>query len=130
MAYPCYVGNPRKHIWSYAVGQSKLFNHSVYKSNCPCAKFPGDNPPPFVKEHYYCESGTNGYGSVYTHESDPLWDGRGCPAGDDCCSILGAPWFYRYFTESENGAVEVRICRDESYSNEATLLEQVAMYIQ
>ena len=66
----------------------------------------------------------------YTYESDPLWDGRGCPAGDDCCSILGAPWFYRYFTVPENGAVEVRICRDESYSNEATLLKQVAMYIQ
>ena len=59
--------------------------------------------------------------------SDTLWDGRGCPAGDDCYSTLGAPWFYCHFTESEKGAVEVRICCDEIYSNEATLMEQVAM---
>ena len=77
----------------------------------------------FVGNHYYCESSSTGI-------SDPLWDGHGCPAGDDCCSILGAPWFFRRFTEPEKGAVEVRICRDEAYSNEATLLEQVQLYIQ
>ena len=50
--------------------------------------------------------------------------------GDDCCSTLGAPWFYYDFIEPEGGAVEVRICCDEVYSNEATLLEKVALYIQ
>ena len=56
----------------------------------------------------------------YTYESNPFWDGRGCPAGDDCSLSL----------YTENRVVEVRICRDEVYSNEATLLEQVAMYIK
>ena len=122
------VGNPRKHVWSYAVGFSKLLNSN--RINCPCAKHPGDNPPIFVKDHYYCESGSIGASSVSAfHGTDPLWDGRGCPAGDNCCSTLGAPWFYRHFTEPEGGAVEVRICRDEPYSNEATLLEQVELYI-
>ena len=115
------VGNPRKHVWSYAVGYTQLQN--IDDVNCPCAKYPGVNPPVFVGNHYYCETSSIGI-------SDPLWDGRGCPAGDDCCSILGAPWFYRRFTEPEKGAVEVRICRDETYSNEATLLEQVKLYIQ
>ena len=125
------VGNPRKHVWSYAVGESKLVDTTPYKSNCPCAKYPGANPPLFVKSHYYCESGSVGNPGLTTfHGSDPLWDGRGCPAGDDCCSTLGAPWFYRHFTEPEKGAVEVRICRDEAYSNEATLLDQVQLYIQ
>ena len=125
------VGNPRKHVWSYAVGFSKLHNTSPYKYNCPCAKYPGANPPVYVGDHYYCESGSNSSSLPWTfHESDPLWDGHGCPAGDDCCSTLGAPWFYRHFTEPEGGAVEVRICRDEVYSNEATLLEQVQLYIQ
>ena len=123
------VGNPRKHVWSYAAGFSKL--HKVNNINCPCAKHPGANPPIFVKDHYYCESGSEGYSPVNAfHKKDPLWDGRGCPAGDDCCSTLGAPWFYRHFTEPKGGAVEVRICRDEVYSNEATLLEQVQLYIQ
>ena len=123
------VGNPRKHVWSYAVGFSKTLDHGTV--TCPCAKYPGNNPPIFVKDHYYCESGSTGYSAVNAfHGSDPLWDGRGCPAGDNCCSTLGAPWFYRHFTEPEKGAVEVRICRNEPYSNEATLLEQVQLYIQ
>ena len=122
------VGNPRKHVWSYATGFSNLYNTV---SNCPCAKYPGAKPPIYVQRHYYCESGSTGYttGGVF-HGSDPLWDGRGCPDGDDCCSTLGAPWFYRHFTEPEGGAIEVRICRDEVYSNEATLLEQVQLYVQ
>ena len=126
------VGNPRKHVWSYAVGYSQLYDNSPYKINCPCAKYPGSNPPVYVGDHYHCESGSEGYTASTTkfHGSDPLWDGSGCPAGDDCCSTLGAPWFYRHFTEPEGGAVEVRICRDEAYSNEATLLEQVQLYIQ
>ena len=121
------VGNPRKHVWSYAVGHSKLLDTTPYKTNC----HPGANPPSFVKSHYYCESGSVGKPGLTTfHGSDPLWDGRGSPAGDDCCSTLGAPWFYRHFTEPEKGAVEVRICRDESYINEATLLEQIQLYNQ
>ena len=100
------VGNPRKHVWSYAVGYTQLQN--IKEVNCPCAKHPGVTPPVFVGNHYYCESSSTGI-------SDPLWDGRGCPTGDDCCSTLGAPWFFRRFTEPEKGAVEVRICRDEAY---------------
>ena len=117
------VGNSRKHVWSYAVG----YDHR----NCPCSSST-EGLPTFVKEHYYCESGgavgTDSFSVVY--ESDPLWDGHGCPSISNCCSILGAPWFYRHFTEPEGGAVEVRICRDEVYSNEATLLDQVRLYIQ
>ena len=126
------IGNPRKHVWSYAVGYGKIYNKKSNSGiNCPCAKYPGANPPIFVKDHYYCEAGSTGFTRLSTfHGSDPLWDGRGCPAGDDCCSTLGAPWFYRHFTEPEKEAVEVRICRDEDYSNEATLLEQVQLYIQ
>ena len=123
------IGKPRKHVWSYATGFSKA--HNIKSINCPCAKYPGAKPPIYVQRHYYCESGSTGYTSLSAfHGSDPLWDGRGCPAGDDCCSTLGAPWFYRHFTEPESGAVEVRICRDEVYSNEATLLEQVELYVQ
>ena len=130
------VGNPRKHVWSYGTGYSKVDRHSTYNSprvvNCPCAKYPGAKPPIYVQRHYYCESGSTHKPSSFTafYGSDPLWDGRGCPDGDDCCSTLGAPWFYRYFTEPESGAVEVRICRDEPYSNEATLVEQVELYVQ
>ena len=122
------IGNPRKHVWSYAVG----YSYGVHKNHCPCTSpTVAKSPPVFVKDHYYCESG-GGNGESYNtvYESDPLWDGRGCPSTSNCCSTLGAPWFYRQFTEPEGGAVEVRICRDQIYSNEATLLDQVQLYIQ
>ena len=113
------VDNPRKHVWSYAVGVS----YNAHANSCPCTSpTVAKSPPAFVKEHYYCESSVTA--------TDPLWDGRGCPSTSNCCSTLGAPWFYRHFTEAEKGAVEVRICRDQEYSNEATLLEQVQLYIQ
>ena len=122
------VGAPRKHVWSYAAGYSKT---AANRGNCPCAPS-GISPPLFIQDHYYCESGNPGGGNVVDRyfETDPLWDGHGCPTGDECCYTLGAPWFYRHFTEPEGGAVEVRICHDEPYSTEATLLEQVQLYIQ
>ena len=51
-------GNPRKHVWTYAVGLSDDYNYPC--CNCPCAKHPGPDPPPFVGSHYYCESGNTG----------------------------------------------------------------------
>ena len=123
------VDNPRKHVWSYGVGNNYKNAHT---SNCPCSLSTTSNSPPaFVNEHYYCESGgANGESHNTFYESDPLWDGRGCPSTSNCCSTLGPPWFYHHFTEHEMGAVEVRICCDEVYSNEATLLEQVELYVQ
>ncbi|XP_065907250.1 uncharacterized protein [Dysidea avara] len=122
----------RKHVWSYAAGFTKTYNDDPYKTNCPCAKFPGDDPPIFVKDHYYCESGASSYrpGLTQFFGSDPLWDGKGCTHGDNCCSTLGAPWFHRQFTQAEKGPIEVRICRDEGYDNEAILVEQVELYVQ
>ena len=97
-----------------------------------CNESPG-TAPFFVKEHYYYESGTTS-NPAYSQflGSDPLWDGHDCPDDDDCCSRLGAPWFYRHFTPTEKGggAVEIRICRDQEFSNEATLIEQIELYIQ
>ena len=123
------VGNPRKHVWSYADAGS----YDVHANTCPCTSITtAKSPPAFVKEHYHCEAGDlkTGVGYHILYESDPLWDGRGCPSTSNCCSTLGPPWFYRHFTEPEGGAVEVRICHDQEYSNEATLLELVQLYIQ
>ena len=36
------TGNPRKHVWTYAVGLSDNFNLFTVH-NCPCARYPGPN---------------------------------------------------------------------------------------
>ena len=49
------TGNPCKHVWTYAIGLRDN-NGSVHTPfNCPCAKYPGPDPPPYVGNHYYCE---------------------------------------------------------------------------
>ena len=120
---------PRKHLFTYASGQSSgLVSTS---GNCPCAYYPGTNPPSFVRDHHYCESGSiNGPPSATVFYSDPLWDGKGCISGNSCCSQAGIPWFYRDVLAKINEPIELRICRDQIYADEGILLKDLELYIQ
>ena len=81
-------GSPRQHIWTYAVGYSDL------GTSCPCATTPEGATPSAVGSNYYCESGSQGSTGQFTYYlSDPLWDGSGCPSGNNCCSNINLPWF-------------------------------------
>ena len=122
-------GNPRKHVWTYAVGLSDDYNYTQF--NCPCAKYPGPDPPTYVGSHYYCESGKNGtYGVNTLYSDDPLWDGAGCGPENSCCYDAGMPWFFRHFPTNTTGDIEIRICYDEPFSNEAVAVEQIQLYVQ
>ena len=122
------LGSVHKHVWTFVAGCSDEYNHRT--SNCPCAVHPGPSPPSFVGSHYYCESGSNdnpGNGEFFT--DDPLWDGADC-GKDTCCSNEELPWFHRTFAEPQNDYIEVRICTDEAYSNEAVLVDQLQLYVK
>ena len=123
------LGNPRKHVWTYAIGQSDDYNYPHY--NCPCAKYPGPSPPAFVGSHYYCESGTTGtwVNSRY-YTTDPLWDGDGCLPNNNCCTNTDQPWFFRQMTMDRNDDIEVRLCNSQGFSDEAALVEQIEIYVQ
>ena len=65
--------------------------HAAY-NRCSCVGGSGHAPNSFVKEHYYCESGTTiaplFLGHYYT--DDPLWDGSGCVnPTNNCCADAG-----------------------------------------
>ena len=140
-------GNPRKHVWTYAVGLSD--DQESENVNCPCAKYPGATTPTYVGYHYYCESGNNdvsefhnddllldGSGSAgilddsKLYSDDPLWDGAGCLPENSCCYRGGMPWFLRQFPIVLKGDVEVRICSDQDFSDEAVVVEQIQLYVQ
>ena len=124
-------GNPRKHVWTYAVGLSDDYNYPQY--NCPCAQYPGPDPPTYVGSHYYCESGNTGiYGGKHgiLYNSDPLWDGAGCLSKNSCCYAAGMPWFFRQFPVTTTGDIEVRICRDQAFFDEGVAVEQLQLYVQ
>ena len=123
-------GTPRKHLFTYASGYTSDGAHAA-NINCPCARYPGANPPNFVRDNYYCESGSNNYPAYATvFSNDPLWDGEGCNAGNSCCSQAGMPWFYRDVLSKIDKSIEARICRDQSYADEGILIRDLELYIQ
>ena len=123
------VGNPRKHVWTYAAGVSDNLNSG--NDNCPCARFPGVAPPSFVGEHYYCESGNTGiFDANRYYTEDPLWDGAGCSTNNNCCTNVNQPWFFRQLVTNRQDDIEARLCTAEVFSNEAILVEQIQLYVQ
>ena len=122
------TGSPRKHVWTYAVGDG------IYPQfNCPCAKTPGPDPPTYVGSHYYCESGNTGkYNSklAILFTGDPLWDGTGCGPENSCCYDAGMPWFFHQFPTTITGDIEVRICHDQAFADEGVVVEQLQLYVQ
>ena len=122
------LGNPRRHVWTYAVGISDDVDLGTWA--CPCAAFPGASAHNFVGDNYYCESGTTGSQQSVIYTNDPLWDGDGCVhANNNCCTDPSMPWFFRKFPVAQNKDIEARLCRDESYDNEATLIDQLQLYV-
>ncbi|XP_065902128.1 uncharacterized protein [Dysidea avara] len=124
-------GNPRKHVWTYAAGFTDDGNYPHY--NCPCAHIPGPDPPSFVGDHYYCDSGDTGSYDVSAYYSgDVLWDGKQCHgSNNNCCTSTDMPWFFRQLARSVNGEnMEVRNCHLETFSDEDTLVEGLELYVQ
>ena len=123
-------GTPRKHIWTYAIGNSEKSNYLPQSpSNCPCSEFPGQLPPSFVHDNYYCESGRLLAGLAFS-VSDSVWDGKDCSSGNSFCSEPSLPWFHCQIPLPTNEDIEIRICRDEASSNEDFLVEQIQLYVQ
>ena len=125
-------GNPpRKHVWTYAVGLSDDYNYTDV--NCPCAKYPGPDPPSYVGNHYYCESGITGphrgnFNKLFN--KDPLWDGASCLPENSCCHDAGMPWFFRQFPTTTTEHIKVRICHDQGFGDEGVVVEQLQLYVQ
>ncbi|XP_065893003.1 uncharacterized protein [Dysidea avara] len=126
-------GTPRIHIWTYGMGHTKKTSYlPEYPSNCPCSRYPGRLPPSFVRDDYYCEAGALN-GPTKGHQyvtSELVWDGKGCPDENSCCSFANLPWFFKQIPLISDKNLEARICRDESFSNEGVLVKEIKLYVQ
>ena len=122
-------GNPRQHIWTYAIG---LLDDRMHTYNCPCvAVGTGAAPPPFVGNNHYCESGTSStWHTKGYYFNDPLWDGSDCYSSTNCCTKPTQPWFYRELSENTTSDIEARICRWYYFSNGSPLIDLLELYIQ
>ena len=125
------LGNPCKHVWTYAIGHS--YDGNYPNNNCPCSIYPGPNPPSFVGDHYYCESGNGNVAistTYYTFPYSVLWDGLLCPSANNCCTNRNMPWFFWQIALPVSDYLEARICHRSPFSTAGTLVESIELYIQ
>ena len=124
-----YGSGPRKHIWTYANGVS--LDYLVNAAECPCNTGAANVVPSFVGSDYYCETGFNENGlSLTFFPNDPLWDGQQCIGVEaPCCTHPNMPWFNKTLSETTTEDIEVRVCQDQSTSDEDTLLQVIELYI-
>ena len=103
---------------------------------CPCALREGDrrHPKPGrgIGNNYYCESGFYGNSSINFYRTDPfwndpLWDGAGCPPGNNCCQHNG--WFHRDIGNTTDD-IDVHLCLDEPPDNEDVYIDIVEIYVR
>ena len=121
-------GHPRTHIWSYISGVTE--NGTAFYI-CPCAYSNATQPPSFVDDNYYCESGVPVTWEPDTlYSMDKLWDGQQCENEGTCCTTKSPPWFSVELPNPTSDDIEVRICGDEETSNEDTPIELLELYIQ
>ena len=116
-------GQPRKHLWTYAVGFSEQS-----RNQCPCnGNGPGAFVPTFVGDHYYCESGFIVNLEQRVAWEDPLWDGNGCrTTNNTCCDRFG--FFYRDVTTSADD-IEVRWCSNTAITEEDSPVDQLEIWV-
>ena len=116
----------RQHVWSYVTA-------NVGGGTCPC--YPGgsyaNSIPSFVGSNWYCQGQVAG-SSTTDYYKYPLWTGAAACVGytqAPCCSNPNLPWFSAVMTSQVVDDLEVRICSDQSYTDEDTRLQNVELYV-
>ena len=136
----CYVtgvsitrGNPRQHIWTYAVGYYERLQSTSSRCFCPCEQINSVFIPPFVGACWYCETGDNapyGIRGYNLFSDDPLWDGDGCAFSNRCCQFDGPLYFTTTLHEPVTDSIEARICNYLSSQYSDVIVSQFELYVQ
>ena len=126
-------GTPRKHIWTFASGISET--NSFQRYSCPCAFAGTPQPPLYVGNKYFCESGnpntTFENTGTFRYTDDPLWDGKRCDSEGQCCSNTNSPpWFSVDLPDETNEIIEIRICSQDGINNDDTPIGLLDIYVQ
>ena len=128
-----YGTNPRKHIWTYAAGQTE---QRIGSSACPCnTGYISDRDPSstFIGSHYFFESGNPLSDSSHIlYANDTLWDGQQCNGKEGpCCPANSTmPWFYRSLDTHTNDDIELRVCTNRVPGYEEVPLDIIELYIK
>ena len=126
-----YGAHPRRHIWTFAAGVSEGLMNSYYPlADCPCVHTHAYPSPSFIGNDFYCESGNPDW--IWTdmlYSDDPLWDGEKCE-GLCCSGGKSPPWFSVALSSFTTDDIEVRVCGDQSVSDEDNPVALMELYVQ
>ena len=132
-----YGRNPREHIWTFAAALDEVgiyIQFPLWKSYCPCTNInhpsSTSQPPTFVRNDYFCDTGSENQWSHIFYPDDPLWDGAGCGPANTCCSLNNPPWFLKQLPSTTADDIEMRMCTDQAQSDEDTPIEIIELYIR
>jgi hypothetical protein len=124
--------NPRQHIWTFAAALHEV-GTSFLSLLCPCTNrnlsSSATQPPSFVGNDYFCDTGSADEFQFVFYGDDPLWDGAGCGPNNDCCDFNNPPWFRKQLPSVTIDNIEMRLCR-ESVPDEDTPVEIIEIYVQ
>ena len=122
--------NPRKHIWTFAVGYDELTSGRL-NAHCPCVQPAAAlRVPTFVGTDYYCDTGSHAQYTDHLYIDNAVWDGQGCGPTSTCCDDPDLPWFTKQLQQPTTDDIELRICRTSDRDTEDILLESIELYIQ
>jgi len=120
----------RQHIWSFAAGLSQVYGSRYQNEYCRCVTSSAPNPPSFVGNDYFCESGQTTTSLSRTFfANDPLWNGDGC-GSSTCCEFNNPPWFTKTLPTTTSDNIELRICIHQATGTENTPIELIELYVQ
>ena len=102
-----YGSNPRTHIWTLAIGTG----------NCAVCN---NERPGYIENDYSCEI-NDGCVNAEVCSTKVLWNGNQC---------VGGKMFYKELQQRTTEDIEMRVCRDQSNSDEDILITFVELYVQ
>ena len=116
-------GNQRQHIWTFAAAGN------IDRICDPCHD---KTRPERVGNDFFCDTGNReSVSSLNTfYHANPLWDGDGCTADNECCPTDDPPYFLKILPQPTTDDIEMRVCRNEGRSNEDIAIETVEIYVQ
>ena len=109
-----YGMTPRQHIWTFAV--------DLY-SNC-------ETSPSFVHNDDYCGDIDTASSCNSNNQNIIQWNRGSCGSQSQCCSLNNPTQFYKQLPQPTTDDIEMRLCRDQSASNENIFLEMIDIYVQ
>ena len=86
--------------------------------------------PPYVGSDYFCDTASENNVQYIFYPNDPLWDGQGCGRLNTCCSFNNPPWFMKELPSPTRDNIEMRLCADQSRSDEDITFESIELYVQ